>query len=366
MIWIATALLMGCGPDRAADTAEPFHYFETNGQLASERWFQDVPSDGELTQEFEIGGGTTSFLVSASHDRGFPVVQRVIAPDGTVVVNGREWVSSDETLSTGFVWAKKTTAFGWPTRAVDPELTPGTWTVEWAVTQSDGAPSDGTVELSVVRKADPKPNQGTLTVRVVFADGMEDPVTTAAVDGALIQMVDWFAGVGITLVHTQHSSQLADSGALGDELVPVVEDVAELGDLVLIVQDSLEQGVLGASPGVPGSVHATRYHYSGLSMSVLGGDDGVYTDNEVSMVAQTAAHELGHYMGLNHVVEVGYTEFDALDDTPRCSDWTGCEMLMDHNLMYPHVNCLNDGSCIVNNELTADQVAVLHQSVFVR
>ncbi len=68
-------------------------------------------------------------------------------------------------------------------------------------------------------------------------------------------------------------------------------------------------GIAGGIPGPPG-VHGTAH--SGVAVTMAG------FRRSPRQLAQTMAHEGGHYLGLFHTTEAEGTAFDPLADTPEC------------------------------------------------
>jgi hypothetical protein len=89
------------------------------------------------------------------------------------------------------------------------------------------------------------------------------------------------------------------------------------------------------------------------------GVDGVFDLNEVSFLATTMAHEVGHYAGLFHPVEIGWTYWDPLADTPDCTSESNCVNRLGTNLMFPYNLCDGYG-CELSVDLTRDQADVMH------
>lgn len=81
------------------------------------------------------------------------------------------------------------------------------------------------------------------------------------------------------------------------------------------------------------------------------------------MMAETIAHEVGHYLGLFHPVEDGFTYWDYLDDTEECTNRTNCEDVLGTNLMFPYPICAVYNACDPQDQLSAKQVGVIQHYV---
>ncbi len=89
-------------------------------------------------------------------------------------------------------------------------------------------------------------------------------------------------------------------------------------------------GLLGLSAGIPGVPGVHGNGGAGLVFS------SVNLRDAPTALGQTLAHEAGHFLGLRHTSERGGTEFDPLDDTPRCNNPENPYSCPDvNNLMFP-------------------------------
>lgn len=102
-------------------------------------------------------------------------------------------------------------------------------------------------------------------------------------------------------------------------------------------------GILGNAAGIPGSMGITN-SWNGVLNSLSAHASGAMLDAQ--LLGETAAHEMGHQLGLFHTTESGGTQFDILSDTLECqkstqdnnSDWKvsaeECEGYGGENLMF--------------------------------
>lgn len=71
--------------------------------------------------------------------------------------------------------------------------------------------------------------------------------------------------------------------------------------------------ILGVSGGIPGPPGLQGTTHSGVAVTMSG------FRRKPKQLAQTMAHEGGHYLGLFHTTEAEGTAFDPLPDTPQCT-----------------------------------------------
>ena len=75
-------------------------------------------------------------------------------------------------------------------------------------------------------------------------------------------------------------------------------------------------GMLGNAAGMPGSMGDVN-SWNGVLASLTAHATGTALDAQ--LLGETAAHEMGHQLGLFHTTEYQGTIFDILSDTPECS-----------------------------------------------
>jgi hypothetical protein len=130
-------------------------------------------------------------------------------------------------------------------------------------------------------------------------------------------------------------------------------------------------GLLGISAGIPGSLGVAGNH-NGVLIGLTGHAEGGSLPSQ--LLAETAAHEMGHFLGLYHPTEREGTLYDPISDTPQCSssndsDGNGnvsaeeCESYGGGNVMFwtaYSTSSRNSGK--TQDNLTSNQVHVIRYS----
>ncbi|MEQ1567191.1 MAG: hypothetical protein ABMA64_16240 [Myxococcota bacterium] len=345
-------------PDRGDDDAPP--------QMLESWSFTDrTSSAGTWEVRVDVPPDVTHFQVTARAD-GYVSMERLYDPDGVRVLRWQDWYWSPYSLTSAVFGFSRTTAFDWPVRDSDGPLEPGEWRMVWSVVDDDGyyvpnAPVDGWVAL----KRDDDAGEAQVSVRIVYADGVDaDPAVVDAVEQAVERWREIWAMYGLSLDERYESSALDPHlpwTFTADD--PAVEAVAEDKDpreLQLIVGEQVRQSnsLYGVAASIPGTIQATTATYVVLSWLTHAGVNAAFDEDEIRLMGETMAHEVGHYQGLFHPVEGGYEYWDALDDTVECLGPAACEDALGTNLMYPYSIC-GGGSCLATDQLTPDQVGVL-------
>jgi len=75
-------------------------------------------------------------------------------------------------------------------------------------------------------------------------------------------------------------------------------------------------GILGNAAGIPGSMGIVN-SWNGVLCSLSAHASGSTLDSQ--LLGETAAHEMGHQLGLFHTTESGGTVFDIISDTVECA-----------------------------------------------
>lgn len=319
-------------------------------------------SDGLAEFEVEVGADDTSFLFTAEGDNDLSI-EELRGPDGDVVVSWQDW-AGDYSLTNAFYVNGNWLSFNWPIREADGELTPGTWTVVVATTNAQGNyVSNVEVRPEVLFKRDQDLTSSHVKIHLVYCDGVQDePGVPEAMDAALARWADIWDDYGLTMEYRSTNSTINANLAYPGEDDALAEASADADgtELLMLIGEEIggESYWLGFAGGIPGSPLPGQS--SGVLVSWLGaaGTDGEFDDEEVRIFGETMAHEVGHFQGLFHPVEDGFDYFDALDDTPECTNANTCENALAPNLMFPYTVCDNT-SCDSQDDLTDEQVGVI-------
>ncbi|MCB9685248.1 MAG: hypothetical protein H6738_06495 [Alphaproteobacteria bacterium] len=364
-MWVPTWLL-ACHPPAPHTTptvSEP-------PDLAIDRWSDQANRSGRWTAEIEVEVGVRAFQLTGTTDDGYAAIEELRDPWGRVVVRWQDWFYGDRSLTDAFFAYNRVVVFDWPIRPVDGELMTGTWTVVGDVIDAGYyyVPR-ANVDLTLATKRDPDLARSTVAVRILWAEGVgDDPDVVAAVEGAVVRWKEVWGVYGIDLVERYATSHLdphmpwawrgddpsveeASAGKLDDELQVVIGEQVRRDDYTY-----------GVSGGIPGSIERTTATYVVVSWLVHAGIDGAFSEDEVRLMGETMAHEVGHYTGMYHPVESSYAAWDALDDTPECTRRRECEDALGDNLMFPYSICDATG-CLVTDQLTSDQEGVMQRYV---
>ena len=340
-----------------------------DGALEIQTFNSYTESDGILEVSIEIDDTHTAFMVTGESQR-YVGLERLTDPNGEVVLRWQDWWDSEFSLTDAFFGYEKTTAFNWPIRDVDADLTPGTYIAEISTTSNNGDyVGNEPITVSIHKKIDADFNGGDVELHILWADGVEnDAAIVSAVEGAVERWREIWGAVGITLEETFHSTGLDPQLGFtytGDALIEDQTETFGEDAMVLIVGEQIlnETDTFGISAGIPGTLAASEMTFVVVSWLTHAGADASFSADEIRIMGETMAHECGHYAGLYHPVEFGFEYWDALDDTSQCGGYTGCENQLGDNLMFPYPVCdyYGDGSCVSQDNLTGQQQSVMNR-----
>jgi hypothetical protein len=336
-------------------------------RLEREQTELTTDGDGIVAVDLDISRQATSFQITGSSD-ALVSFDRLVDPDGNVVLDWQDWLDSEESLTLGLFADRTTTALSWPIREEDGPLQPGTWTAWLSLYDPHSFdPADEVeVDLYADTKLDDNLDKGRVSVQVVWADQVEEERGVVnAVEEAIDRWRDIWGERGLTLEIDHVYSELdpdLDFWLEGDEEIEDLAREGKKGGLQLVIGDTVagQEGLFGVSAGIPGTTTPSPHTFVVLSWLTHAGRDGEFDDGEIRLMGETMAHEMGHYTGLFHPVESDFQAWDALGDTDHCEGSSSCERELGENLMFPYPLCDGDG-CSPQGELTSDQEGVMQR-----
>lgn len=360
-------LLAACiGDEPAKGKKEPSNSEQTH--VSIEHRSDQTNNSGRLKVEVSVPEGATSMQITGESGQ-YVSFEELIDPDGERVLYWEDWYFGPRSLTSAIYGYDTVTALSWPPRDVDEPLRAGTWTAWLGVTNSNYVYQPGEpVDIAIATKNDDDFADGRVSVRILYADSLKrDDTLAAAIEQAVERWRTVWGDAGIELVERYEASSLdpllrfAYTGS--DDVDEISADKDE-DELQLIIGESVngDEYTLGVSAGIPGTIEPTSRTFVVLSWLSHAGPDGVFDDDEMRLMGETMAHEMGHYTGLFHPVEIGYDAWDALDDTTECKNIQACEDDLGRNLMYPYSIC-DFNSCTPQGQLSDQQHAVMNQYI---
>ena len=273
---------------------------------------QTVGNDGLLAGFFVVPSNGISFLLSIFKDGNASIwFDSLNDPDGIDILSP----SSTPNLyndATGSVGEKDLSKAGYSNVLVphSPSFSAkaGIWTFK--------AKSNDRVNLAL--RTGSTPSAATITIQP-YITGTRWSASDISV--ALIIMKRIYSKNGITLTinntitisDTQYT-KVSETFINSTTSALVSQGVTE-GVNLFFIEDYSVSDNLGNAPGIPGSM-GTANSWNGVLISLTAHVSGSTLVSQ--LLGETAAHEMGHQLGLFHTTEPGGTVFDILTDTAEC------------------------------------------------
>lgn len=226
------------------------------------------------------------------------------------------------------------------------------------------------IRVTLALRTGPLPsNASTLKVQPFLASGTYTPADIKPALDAMRQIYAQ-AGVSLRISNTIVLKEPAFRIASIDFTDPITRRLVGKGlpgFVNLFFVDDTDVALAGIAAGLPGSLGIASNRNGVLLPLNSNLDSNMQIDT--SFLAETAGHEMGHFLGLFHTTERNGLQFDILPDTPECrrstrdSNGDGivlldeCRGLGINNLMF----WVGDG-VIRQTQITADQAQVINFS----
>lgn len=366
--WVVAAIgfaTLACtgepGPDNALCDADA--NIETM-TLTSDR-------DGYVEIPITLDADDVSLQVVVTAGSGYVSTEMLVDGNGDTVVDWKDWANSNDSLTDAFYASEDASTLNWPVRESDASLFPGDWTA-YASTLDKNLSYSGqqAVDVTVIRRSC-LGEASKLKAVIAYAGNLSsDSTVQPAIEAATVRWAEIYANAGITLDYSFADVDMNASlpePAKGSAAYATLYD--ELGGegIVLVVGDDLDgiADLYGEAGGIPGPQVATPRSVVALAWLIHAGANATFNDAELELMAETMAHEAGHYLGLYHPVEQGWSYWDALSDTSNCQSTGNCERDLGDNLMFPYPLCTGSG-CVEQSVLSSQQAGVVRNYVGVR
>ena len=330
--------------DRAVDrgclikNASPFvksSADNTTSTLAVAEITQTAGGDGYYTGSFVVPSNGISFLLSIFKDSDAKFYS-LADPDGTDILSA----SSTPNLYNAASGSLGVDRYANVLVPQSPSFSAkaGTWTFK--------ANNNDRVKI-ITRTGSTPSDNATITIQPYITG---TTWSAGDISVALIIMKRIYSKNGITLTVkstiTISDTQYATvSGTFTDTTTSALLSQGSTdGVNLFFVQDQLEKtSFLGKAAGIPGSMGIAN-SWNGVLIFLNPHATGATLDDQ--LLGETAAHEMGHQLGLFHTTESGGNQFDILSDTLECqkstqnnnSDWKvsaeECESYGAENVMF--------------------------------
>jgi hypothetical protein len=278
---------------------------------------QTVGSDGLLAGFFVVPEDGVSFLLSIFLGSNYNIkFYSLNDPDGIDILSP----SSTPNLyndATGSVGEKDLSKAGYSNVLVpqSPSFSAkaGTWTFK-AYTND---------RVSIALRTGSTPSAATIAIQPYITG---TTWSAGDISVALIIMKRIYSKNGITLTindtitisDTQYTK--VSKTFINSTTSALVSQGVTEGVNLFFIEDYSYSGNLGNAAGIPGSMGIAN-SWNGVLNSLSAHASGTTLDSQ--LLGETAAHEMGHQLGLFHTTEAGGTEFDIISDTAECpkSSW---------------------------------------------
>ena len=269
---------------------------------------QTNEGDGYLSGSFEVPSNGISFMLSTFMDNNSVVgFNSLTDPDGTNILSSSSALynySSGRLGGYGFASVLVPQTSNFSAKA-------GTWTFK--------SYANDRVKLTI--RTGSTPSVATINVQPYITG-----TTWSANDiaSALTVMASIYDNNGITLsvknTITISDSQYAtvSSSFIDATTSSLVSQGSEDTVNLFFVEDqpSSETAILGVSAGIPGTMSIAS-SWNGVINYLSAHATGSSLNSQ--LLGETAAHEMGHWLGLFHTTEANGTSFDPLSDTAQCA-----------------------------------------------
>ena len=313
-LYLVASILLTASLFLAGACSKKKHTSSTTGSLPVLEIKQTLGEDGYYTGSFVVPSDGISFLLSIFKDSNAKIVFDSLAdPDGNDILSSSSTLNlyNDASGGLGSDLIKEGYANILVPQSPSFSAKAGTWTFK--------AKNNDRIKLT--RRSGTLPASATIVVQPYITG-----TTWVAGDlsSALSIMSSIYSANGITLsinstITISDSQYAAVSGTFTNTTTSsLVSQGATAAVNLFFIEDysGSWSGVLGNAAGIPGSMGIAN-SWNGVLNSLSAHASGTTLDAQ--LLGETAAHEMGHQLGLFHTTEQGGTVFDIISDTAECT-----------------------------------------------
>ena len=307
LLTVTLLLAGGCSKKESTSSSSSSTSSLTSGSLSVTEITQTLGADGYLTGSFVVPSDGVSFLLSAFRDNN-----RVFKFNSLSDPDGTDILSSSSTLNNKVSGSLAANGYANVLVPQSPSFSAkaGTWTFK--------AYSNDRVKLAL--RSGTTPTSTTIVVQPYITG-----TTWSAADlsDALSVMSSIYSANGITLsinstITISDSQYTAVSGHFTDSTTSALVSQGSTEAVnIFFIEDYTGSwsNVLGNAAGIPGSMGIANA-WNGVLNSLNAHASG--STLNAQLLGETAAHEMGHQLGLFHPTEQEGTSFDIISDTAEC------------------------------------------------
>ncbi len=297
--------------------------------------------------------GSIIRFISVENDRG----DEYVAPGGEEINLSRDPGSSVKAMNA-------------PSRDFDPAV------LDFATYSARAlGPAGSTIVFTINARTDNNLRNGSLIVNVFrVGTAVQRSGAGESIDDALSRMTDILrlqAGISVTINNFNiDGPDVIPDPSVGSDFYFSNTAAAPGPAINIFIGGDIDVGgssTLGLASDIPGSPNASPRSSVAISLFVSAGPDGRFSDDELRILGETIAHEMGHYAGLFHPIDIigaNVAFRDPLPDTADCTAAINCLTNDDliRNLMFPFTVPEEAGSdlTIPQERLTSGQRGVLN------
>ena len=271
---------------------------------------QTVGSDRLLAGFFVVPEDGISFLLSIFLGSNYDIkFLSLIDPEGTDILSDSSTPNLDN-ASSGDIGTPGYANVLVP-QSPSFRAKAGTWTFK-AYTND---------RVSIALRTGSTPSAATITIQPYITG---TTWSAGDISAALSVMSGIYSANGITLtinstITISNTQYAAVSGTFTDSTTSALVTQGSTAAVNLFFIEDYSgswSGILGNAAGIPGSMGIAN-SWNGVLNSLSAHASGTTLDSQ--LLGETAAHEIGHQLGLFHTTEKWGTEFDIISDTAECS-----------------------------------------------